>query len=390
LTGILRLDAVTLAIQILASMAVFTPPVLAPVASRDIGVEAATVGVGTALIYLASSGSALLSGGFILRLGPMRVSQICLGLIGAGIGLMAAGTAAAAAAGTLLIGLGYGAVTPASSAILNQRTPDRWRAFVFSLKQTGVPIGGAITGAIVPWLMAAFGWRAAALGVAIGCVALLAAVQAGREDVDRARQRDAPLRGMRLREPIRLLWSQRPLRDLALASFAYSGMQMCLGSYLVVYLHELAGLSVPAAGAALSAAMAGGVLGRLFWGFAADRFVSPRRLLGGLGVGMSVAAFSLGAIDAGTPLPLVAAAAFAFGGTAVGWNGVYISEVTRIAPAGQAAAVTGVSFALTYLGVFVSPLVVWLAVTLGFSYGAGFAAVGLLTLWRGAVFFARR
>ena len=44
---------VTLAVQIQASLIVFTPPILAPDAQQDIGVSAAAVGLVTALIYLA-------------------------------------------------------------------------------------------------------------------------------------------------------------------------------------------------------------------------------------------------------------------------------------------------------------------------------------------------
>ncbi|MBI1396175.1 MAG: MFS transporter [Betaproteobacteria bacterium] len=388
--GILLPVLVTLAIQVLASMAVFTPPVLAPVAAQEIGVDPAAVGVATSLVYAASVFAALLSGGFINRLGPMRVSQVALVLIALGIGTMATGHVATALLGVVLIGLGYGAVTPASSVILNARTPDRWRALVFSLKQTGVPIGGVLAGALVPVMLAANGWRSAAIGVAAGCAVLAVLVQRGREKIDAGRRLDAPLWTVRLREPLRLVWRDRVLRDLALGSFAYSGMQMCLGTYLVVYLHELAGVNLAVAGAALSIAMAGGVIGRIFWGVVADRWVAPRVLLGLLGIGMSVCAFSMGVVDAAWSWFAVAGMAFVFGGMAVGWNGVYISEATRSAPKGQEAEVTGASFALTYLGVFFSPLVIWAMVASGLGYAVGFAFVGLLTLWRGAILVLRR
>ena len=59
------------------------------------------------------------------------------------------------ALGALVVGIGYGAVTPASSNVLADRVPEGLRAFIFSLKQSGVPIGGALAGALVPLLMAA-------------------------------------------------------------------------------------------------------------------------------------------------------------------------------------------------------------------------------------------
>ena len=385
--GIVLPVVLTLAIQVLASLAVFTPPVLAPVAAREMGVAAASVGIVTSLIYLSSAISALLSGGFIVRFGPMRVSQINLLMIACGIALIAVGHVAAAVAGAIFIGLGYGQVTPSSSAVLNERTPDRWRAMIFSIKQTGVPIGGAIAGAMVPAVMVLAGWRWAAIVVTAGCALLAILVQPWRAAADTDRDPARRLLDFNLRQPLRVMWTVRPLRELALASFAYSGMQMCLGSYLVVHLVESAGRGVAFSGAAMAVAMAGGVIGRIFWGVVADRAVPPRRLLGLLGVGMTLAAFTVGWVDHAWPVAAIFLLAFAFGATAVGWNGVYISEVGRIVPREQAAAVTGATFAMTYLGVFLSPLAIWVVVSLGLGYGAGFALIGLLTLWRASYFF---
>ena len=138
--------ALTLVIQVLASLVVFTPPVLAPAAQADIGVAASSVGIVTSVVYAAAAFAALLSGDLIGRHGPIRVSQYSLALCGAGIALIAVGHPVFILAGALVIGLGYGPVTPASSAILADRAPARLRALIFSLKQTGVPIGGALAG----------------------------------------------------------------------------------------------------------------------------------------------------------------------------------------------------------------------------------------------------
>ena len=78
------------------------------------------------------------------------------------------------------------------------------------------------------------------------------------------------------------------------------------------------------------------------------------------------------------------AVSFGYGATAVGWNGVYLSEVARTAPAGRAAAATGASLAMTYSGVMVLPFLFWAIVAVSGSYPAAFVATGLLTLWRGS------
>ena len=56
-----------------------------------------------------------------------------------------------------LVGLGYGLVNPASSHILTRIATPRTISLLFSLKQTDVPIGVAIAGAVVPVLALALG-----------------------------------------------------------------------------------------------------------------------------------------------------------------------------------------------------------------------------------------
>jgi hypothetical protein len=79
-----------------------------------------------------------------------------------------------------------------------------------------------------------------------------------------------------------------------------------------------------------------------------------------------------------------------YGATAVGWNGVYLSEVAHMAPPGRAAAATGASLAMTYSGVMVLPSIFWAIIAMSGSYAAAFIATGLLTLWRGSSLLLRK
>jgi MFS family permease len=377
--------AITLAIQALASLVIFTPPVLAPVAGMEIGIAASAVGVATALIYISSTFAALMSGGVIGRFGPMRVSQLSLILCASGIALMVSANAWLIGVGALIIGLGYGPVTPSSSAILAERVPPNLRAFIFSLKQTGVPIGGAIAGAMIPALMFTLGWKAAALATSAMCVVLAISIQPWRRAIDAGSRAPDTRAKLGLKATMQLVLAHRRLREMALASLTYSGMQMCLGSFMVVFLHDRVGFGVGSAGAVLAAAMITGIVGRIVWGVVADKWVKPRTLLGLLGCSMSLAAFAIATVTTAWPLALVFAVSVVYGGTAVGWNGVYLSEVARIAPPGQAAAATGASLAMTYFGVVALPLMFWAIVHFTGSYTMAFAAAGALTLWRGSL-----
>jgi len=387
MTSFLLALFITLAVQVQASLVVFTPPILAPVAQNDVGVSAAAVGLVTALIYASSVPAALFSGRIIAHLGAIRVSQLCILFSSCGMAMMAIANPWIIALGALIIGIGYGAVTPASSTVLAEKVPGGLRSLIFSIKQTGVPIGGAIAGALVPFLISSSGWRGAAIIVALIGVAVIIIAQPVQRSIDSAQPYRNVARGTGLLEPLRLVFSNARLRELAISSFAFSGMQMCLGTYLVVVLTERAMLSLTVAGGALSVAMIGGILGRLFFGVLADYGFPARAVLGFLGLTMAVSAALVSFIDHAWAMPLIYSLSFVFGASAIGWNGVYLAEVAHIAPPGQAGSATGASLAMTYSGVVTLPSMFWISQAVTDSYVPGFMLVGMLALWRGVVFF---
>ena len=69
-----------------------------------------------------------------------------------------------------------------------------------------------------------------------------------------------------------------------------------------------------------------------------------------------------------------------FGASAIGWNGVYLAEVARQAPKGQASLATGGTLAVTFLGVVLGPPLFGAMSGLFGSYRAGYAALALPTL----------
>jgi len=267
------------------------------------------------------------------------------------------------------------------------RTPQRVRNLVMSIRQSGVPVGGAIAGVVVPVLLLGLGWKAAMLAIAALSVLCALGLQAVRGRFDRIR-RDAPLTPRpSLASLLRMVFAHAELRHGALASFVYAGIQVCLASYLVVFLTERAMLTLINAGFAFSAAMVSGAIGRVLWGIVADYIGSARAVLGALGVVAALASFAMGQVTPGWPLPAIVALCVVFGATASGWNGVYIAEIARLAPAGKVALMTGAAIAFTYLGVVTMPVLFWVIVAVSASYTIAFNAAGALTLLAGLSYF---
>jgi len=383
--------AATLAIQMLASWTSLTGPVLAPLAAGDIGVAPYLVGIYVAVTYAFGASSALVSGGLIARFGPLRVSQLSLVLCGAGLSLATLGTPLAALAAAAVLGTGYGPITPASSHILARTTSLPRMNLVFSVKQTGVPLGNAMAGALAPGLAALLGWRGAAIATAALCLLVAACAEPLRAGLDVELDRRRPLfSSAHVLVPFRLVFRSPDLRRLSLVSFAYAGMQTSLGTFLVTYLNERLGMSLVLAGIALALAQSAGVVGRILWGVVADRLVAPIRLLGMLGIIMSLSAVLVALFTARWPLLAILAVCTVYGGTAVAWNGVHLAQTSRLSPPGRAGEVTGGASFITFAGVVVVPaLFSAILGSLG-SYTAGFCAVALLSLAGGAALLLHR
>jgi len=139
----------------------------------------------------------------------------------------------------------------------------------------------------------------------------------------------------------------------------------------------------------LAAAQVGGVVARVGWGLIADRWGRPMRLLGLLALAMGAAAVATGRFTPQWPLAVVALACAAFGATAIGWNGVYLAQVARLAPPGKAGDATGGSLVFTYAGVLFGPPAFTFLVGGGVSYASAFVvlavpavACGLWLIWR--------
>jgi MFS family permease len=376
----------TLAGQIMMSTSAISVPVLAPAIADSLGLDPTLIGLYTSLLYGLTMLGALLGSRSIATLGPIRVSQICLlaGLFG--LALAAVAGLPGIVISAIAIGFAVGPMTPASSHLLARLSPPGRRNLIFSAKQTGVPFGNALAGFVVPGLALALGWPGALIAVGLACLALAAAFQPLRRDFD-ADATGAPAPGGVMR-PLAVVWRDPAMRRLALASLYFATTQSCFATFLVVILVESAGWTLVAAGQMLAAGQLAGAVGRLLWGWTADRLLSPRMMLALLGFGMAAGDLAVSGIGAGWSTTTVFAAATLLGATGVAWNGVFLAEMTRLAPPGLAAEATGGGAFVTFLGVLFAPALVSLALgwtggyQLPFQILAAIAAFGGLTLLR--------
>jgi predicted MFS family arabinose efflux permease len=371
-----------------AGMAAFlTVPVLAPVIGGELGVPLKLAGVYTAVCYLGYVFTGPFTGGLVARLGGVRTCQMCMLGIAVGLAIATLATPAIALpvlfASAFVAGLGHGPLTAAGSQVLQAVAPMRRRALLFSLKQTGTPFGVMLIGVTTPALAQDIGWQATLLAAAVVVLLVAVAMQPLRRRHDAARDPAHRVTITGAFDSLGLFRSQPTLRALTLAAMAYGCSQFCFSAFFVVYQVEALDISHIDAGINLSMAQLAGAAGRVLWGVVADQWKPWRVLVAiGLATGASGIVMALAAPD--WPGPLITAAAMALGATAIGWNGVLLSETARLHPRNTAAA-TGMLATLFAMAMVVAPTAFSALVSVTGSYDAGFMACALLALAGAAV-----
>jgi predicted MFS family arabinose efflux permease len=186
-----------------------------------------------------------------------------------------------------------------------------------------------------------------------------------------------------------LVLNQPSLRWISFTGLLFSGVQRCLLTFTVIYLVAERGYTLIEAGVMLSLIQVGGVLGRLAWGWVADRWSSTSVLLV-IAVVTVVDTFALIALNADWPRLAVYAVFFVFGAAALGWNGVLHAETARLSPPGLISVVAGGSTFFVFAGVLLGPSLFAMLYTIIGSYSATFIMLAIASALGGVLVLVAR
>lgn len=409
----------TMTAQILGSFCLAVPPVLAPVVAPELGFGADRVGLFVGIAYCVAMLSGLASGRGVGRFGAIGVTQWAMLTFVVGMALLPLGTTAMLIVSAIVVGIGYGLLNPAAAPLLQLHSPPNHRALYFSIKQAAVPIGIALAGLLMPLALASLGWRRAVELLALVCGLHLVLLFLSRPllqpapaplTADRGSGRTAQATSDTTAQaasdtaagPSRRRWlaplhasalgrvlRDPPLRRVALASFAYAFSQLAYTTFLVSYLKLELSQSLALAAGILAISQVASTVARIGWGAIADRWISPGRLLGWLGIGSALAFVALGLLglaSSGDDPPAVGWVLFASllcAITSMSWNGVYFAELARLTTASTLASTAGAAQFLTFCGSMTGPLLFSQLLAAGVGYGSTYALVTVLPLAAG-------
>ncbi len=350
--------------------------VVAPDAAADVGLDPTSIGYFTGLVYFVGAFSGSISTIYIARFGSIRVLQATALFAISGLISFTFASPAFAFLCAVLLGLAYGPINPANASIMMAVTTDRNRSFLFSIKQSGVTVGGAFAATIVPPIVVAVNWRASVLALAMLAVVSLVILQSMHKKYDQNTTKPMSWSMISVIQPVLSVLKVPLFRGFSLVGFIYAGVQVCLGSFFVVYLVD-AGFDLVSAGACFLFVNIGGIIGRLGWGFVADTWLTPKTTL--LFIGLVTAMCILVMLSISTNWNIVALYLFSFvlGASSHSWNGIYLSEVASRSPHGKATEWTGGVQFIFYGGVGILPPLFAMMIWLTDSYIASFAAISV-------------
>ncbi|OWP56786.1 MAG: hypothetical protein B2I17_04135 [Thermoplasmatales archaeon B_DKE] len=357
-------------IMILQLLANFTNNSYAPLSifiKGTFNINSVELGLITSSVFLGSLLAANIGGIMVDRLGSMTALKICFFLLSLGsLVAFTAQTYLVVVIGYIVIGFGYGIVTPATnSAIINEYYPKH--AVPMGIKQAGVPIGAALSAIVLPLIAIRFSLKDAFL--AMMALAFVIAMIIRKSGI---MPRQEKARSQFNRTFFKALRNHNLVMISIVAIFLSLGQQSIF-TYFVVFL-KFRGYEVFFAELMLAVMLAGAVTGRVAWPILSQYvFHLNQRTLLLVIVVLSGIMLMLVPIEA-SEWYLTSIGAFFLGFTAVAWNSTYVTIISEEAPRENVGVYSGAALSIMYIGVIVgTPL-----------YGYIIDTVTYTTMWRTA------
>jgi sugar phosphate permease len=350
-------------------------PVLGPTIQDRYGLSLSEVGIAFSSVWIGPIATLLPWGLLADRIGERVV--LASGLAGCGVLAAAAGWAGSfwllVALLTVAGALGASVNAASGRAVMQWFSADQ-RGLALGVRQTAIPLGGAIAALALPAVNSAAGLKASFVflgAVCIGC-ALLAAL-AVREAARSVATLEAEHVEWTLRD--RRLWI------LSAGSGLYLVGQIALLSFFVLFLHHEHGLTDAAAAAGLAVMQVGAVVTRISAGRISDALGTRIRPLRWIGLA-SCAGVLLTAVLTKAPVAVILPVMVVAGAISMAWNGLSVTAAAELAGLARSGAAIGFQqTTLSATGLLVP--VAFASVVDSTSWASGFAlaAVGPFLGW---------
>ncbi|MCM3303745.1 MFS transporter [Priestia megaterium] len=281
----------------------------------------------------------------------------------------------------LAAGVWYGTAQPGGSKAVVKWFPSHHRGLAMGVRQTGIPIGGAVASAALPLLFHQYGWHGAVL------VQAAAAIGGGllffvfyREQSSSSEKKET----FTLRQKIKRISQDKTLYPLFFVGVSMISLQIIIVAHFMSYLTKAIKMDFASAGILLSITLLGGMAGRIVLAWVSDYVYNGNRrtplqatvwMTAGLTIVISYIGFTL-------PFWLLTAFCFSLGFFAIGWFSLFIVLIAEKADNRFIGLTVSIALTLNQFAIVLAPiwfglLVDWLrSYALAFSTVACFIACG--------------
>jgi sugar phosphate permease len=320
-------------------------PAIAPAIRDRYDLSLTEVGVVLAALNFGSLATLLLWGLVADRIGERAVIVLGqAGTAGAMVGAAYASTFGHLVAALSIAGALGAGVNAASGRAVMAWFSEEERGLALGIRQTAVPLGGAIAAGALPALNAHISMRAAFEGLAVGCLlaALVGAALLRTEAADEHSMLARPLRDRRV-------WR------ICIASTFYVTTQISLLGFFVLFLHDRRGVSTAVAAGAFAGTQILGGAARIAAGRWSDRLRARIVPLRWVALGLAATVALTTALLEASAWVLVPALVLA-GTLGLSWNGLSFTAAAESAGRARSGAAIGLQQTFLSAGAIVAPI----------------------------------
>ncbi|GAB0168314.1 MFS transporter [Lysinibacillus sp. CTST325] len=286
----------------------------------------------------------------------------------------------------LIVGVWYGSAQTGGSTAIVKWFPDKHRGLAIGIRQTGIPIGGALASAILTYMY--YHHSLTSVHLVQGIVAIaggLLFLLIYQEPKNRVA---VATTSVTFKEKLQAIKNNKDLYPIYIVGIVMMTLQMIIVAHFMSYLHQEGGYSLTAAGQYLSLVLIGGMIGRVAIAWISDQFFAQKREY--LLIIVMASAVILIVI-----LPLMLHArmlmllcCFVLGFVALGWYSLFIACVTEQSNPHYVGLTVSAALTLNQLFIVIAPSLFGFMVTFFASYQlaldivAIFVALGAMNLYR--------
>lgn len=354
------------------------PGLMAPWLQEGLDLTRAELGLLNSARFISSSVMFLSSGFLVQRWGPAVSMLVGLGVFGLGtLGLSGISALSQALLLFFVSGLGFAMIHPATTVgIIREFQPER-RATIMGIKETGVPIGGAVSAIMVPYLAIHYSWRWAF--VFCGVTVLICALLSWWLFRTRAQGNPVPAPPAYSLRSVLALMGRRDVLATGLMQAILMAAQFATLSYLLLYLVESVRLHTAVAVGVVAVTQVGSWCARLAWGLVSDHLFGGRQrpVMAIICLTIAVSLVLLAAATSATPPILFYLLGFLLGAGAQGWVGVLLLMRSDLVGADLKSVVTAAGYSIGAWGGILGPPLFGYVVDVTHSYRAAWLGVAL-------------